>query len=57
MTGHLASLGAIEISRERYLQLLGPSTRIPDADFGALDSSGSANVSGARIAATLSKNA
>lgn len=37
MTGHLASLGAVEIKREAYLQLLGGATGVSDADFGALD--------------------
>jgi leucyl/phenylalanyl-tRNA--protein transferase len=37
MTGHLASLGAVEIARDDYLQLLSPAVSADGADWGALD--------------------
>ncbi|MBB4632493.1 leucyl/phenylalanyl-tRNA--protein transferase [Sphingosinicella soli] len=52
MTGHLASLGAVEIRREAYLQLLGTATGVANADFGAL-TRGEPDISGARIAGLL----
>lgn len=63
MTGHLASLGATEVTRERYLQLLGGAIGVVDADFGALDAADDAlptttvrgPVSGKRIAQLLSQ--
>ena len=35
MTGHLASMGAIAITQERYLQMLDPAASGPDADLPA----------------------
>lgn len=64
LTEHLASLGAVEIPREAYLQLLGGAIGVSDADFGALDAafesdlpttSVSGPVSGKRIAQLLTQ--
>lgn len=59
LTAHLASLGAVEVPRERYLQLLDAALSIADADFGALDAlpttSVSGPLSGKRIAQLLTQ--
>jgi leucyl/phenylalanyl-tRNA---protein transferase len=36
LTEHLASLGAIEVARARYLELLADATRLPNIEWGKL---------------------
>lgn len=59
ITGHLASLGAVEVPRETYLELLGAALSAEGADFGALDDLPTTSVlgpvSGKRIAQLLTQ--
>lgn len=46
LTPHLASLGAVEVSRDDYLQLLSVAVSDGGADFGALDALAAADADG-----------